>query len=154
MSYDGSAQNSAPHEDGPPESQEPHDQQQSQEAREAQEAQEAQEAHDLHVQTMDYIAAQESEEFVALKRSHRSFVFPMAAFFIIWYAVYVLLGAYAHDFMAQPVFGSVNLGIVLGLGQFVTTFLITSIYVMYANRKLDPKAQALRTEFEAQEASS
>ncbi|SLM99014.1 membrane protein [Brevibacterium yomogidense] len=154
MSYDGSAQNSAPHEDGPPESQEPHDQQQSQEAREAREAQEAHDQHDPHVQTMDYIAAQESEEFVALKRSHRSFVFPMAAFFIIWYAVYVLLGAYAHDFMAQPVFGSVNLGIVLGLGQFVTTFLITSIYVMYANRKLDPKAQALRTEFEAQEASS
>lgn len=142
MSYDGPAQNSAPHDDDPPESQEAHDQQHSQEAQ------------DPHVQAMDYVAAQESEPFVALKRSQRSFVFPMAAFFIIWYAVYVLLGAYAHDFMAQPVFGSVNMGIVLGLGQFVTTFVITSIYVVYANKKLDPKAQALRAEFEAQEASS
>ena len=55
---------------------------------------------------------------------------------------------------ARPVFGSINMGIVLGLGQFVTTFVITSIYVVYANKKLDPKAQALRAEFEAQEASS
>ncbi len=142
MSYDGPAQSSAPHDDDPPEAQEAHSQQRSEET------------HDAHVQKMDYVAANESEPFVALKRSQRSFVFPMAAFFIIWYAVYVLLGAYAHDFMARPVFGSVNMGIVLGLGQFVTTFVITSIYVVYANKKLDPKAQALRAEFEAQEASS
>lgn len=148
MSYDGPAQNSAPHDDDPPESQEAPDQ------KSAREVQDTQEAHDPHVQTIDYIAANESEAFVALKRSQRSFVFPMAAFFIIWYAVYVLLGAYAHDFMAQPVFGSVNMGIVLGLGQFLTTFIITSVYVVYANRKLDPKAQALRDELEAQEASS
>ena len=133
MSHEDPAHSSAPHEGEPPEPQDPHG---------------------PRPQTIDYIAANESAPFVALKRSQRSFVFPMAAFFIIWYAVYVLLGAYAHDFMAQPVFGSVNLGIVLGLGQFVTTFVITSIYVVYANRKLDPKAQALREEFEAQEASS
>ena len=142
MSHDGPAQSSAPHEDEPPESQA------------ARDPLHAEDPHDPHVQTIDYIAASESEPFVALKRSQRSFVFPMAAFFIIWYAAYVLLGAYAHDFMAQPVFGSVNMGIVLGLGQFVTTFAITSIYVVYANRKLDPKAQELRAEFEAQEASS
>lgn len=136
MSHDGPAQSSAAHEDEPPDSQEVH------------------ESHDPHTQTIDYIAANESETFVALKRSQRSFVFPMAAFFIIWYAAYVLLGAYAHDFMAQPVFGSVNMGIVLGLAQIVTTFIITSIYVVYANKNLDPKAQAIRTELEAQEASS
>ncbi|HLR45356.1 MAG TPA: DUF485 domain-containing protein [Brevibacterium sp.] len=101
---------------------------------------------------MDYIAVNESEQFTSLRRTQRSFVFPMAAFFILWYAVYVLLGAYAHDFMARPVFGSVNMGIVLGLGQFVTTFAITSIYVVFANRRLDPQAQAIRTDLEEQEA--
>lgn len=101
---------------------------------------------------IDYIAVDESEEFTALRKTHRSFVFPMAAFFILWYAVYVLLGAYAHDFMARPVFGSVNMGIVLGLGQFVTTFAITSIYVVFANRRLDPQAQAIRADLEVQEA--
>jgi uncharacterized membrane protein (DUF485 family) len=103
---------------------------------------------------IDYIAVNESREFTSLKRTQRSFVFPMAAFFIIWYAVYVLLGAYAHDFMARPVFGSVNMGIVLGLGQFVTTFAITSIYVVFANRRLDPQAQSIRADLEEQEASA
>jgi uncharacterized membrane protein (DUF485 family) len=50
------------------------------------------------------------------------------------------------------VFGSVNMGIVLGLGQFVTTFAITSIYVVFANRRLDPQAQAIRADLEEQEA--
>lgn len=103
-------------------------------------------------QGIDYIAVNESEQFTSLRRTQRSFVFPMAAFFILWYAAYVLLGAYAHDFMARPVFGSVNMGIVLGLGQFVTTFAITSIYVVFANRRLDPQAQAIRADLEEQEA--
>jgi uncharacterized membrane protein (DUF485 family) len=57
----------------------------------------------------------------------------------------VLLAAYAHDFMATPVFGSVNVGLLFGLGQFVTTFVITMAYVSYANRKLDPTAEKIRT---------
>ncbi len=72
----------------------------------------------------------------------------MTAFFLIWYGLYVLLGAFAHDFMATKVFGNVNAGLLLGLGQFVTTFLITGIYVRFANRELDPRAAAIRAELE------
>ncbi len=43
---------------------------------------------------------QASPQFQDLKRTLRRFVFPMTAFFLLWYAVYVLLGAFAHDFMA------------------------------------------------------
>ena len=72
----------------------------------------------------------------------------MTAFFLVWYATYVLLGAFAHDFMATRVFGNVNVGLLIGLGQFLTTFLITGIYVRFANRELDPRAAAIRTEME------
>ena len=75
-------------------------------------------------------------------------MFPLAVLFLIWYFVYVLLAAYAHDFMATPVFGSVNVGLLFGLGQFVTTFVITMAYVRYANRKLDPLAEKIRGELE------
>ena len=75
---------------------------------------------------------------------------PVAALFLIWYFVYVLLADYAHDFMATPVFGNVNVGLLLGLGQFVTTFGITMWYVWYANRKLDPVAEELRAELAAE----
>lgn len=93
-----------------------------------------------------YVAMQASPQFRDLKRTLRRFVFPMTAFFLLWYAVYVLLGAFAHDFMATRVWGDINLGLILGLLQFVTTFVITGLYVRFANRDLDPKAEAIRTE--------
>ena len=98
-----------------------------------------------------FIAAQASPEFQELRSRLRRFVFPMTAFFLIWYATYVVLGAFAHDFMATPVFGNVNVGLLIGLGQFVTTFLITGIYVRFANRELDPRAAAIRAEMEGTE---
>ena len=64
-------------------------------------------------------------EFADLRRRFRSFVFPMTALFLVWYFLYVLLAAYAPDFMANKVFGNINVGLLLGLGQFVSTFAIT-----------------------------
>ncbi len=95
-----------------------------------------------------FLEAQASPEFQELRTRLRRFVFPMAAFFLIWYGVYVLLGAFAHDFMAIKVFGNVNVGLLIGLGQFLTTFIITGVYVRFANRELDPRAAAIRSELE------
>jgi uncharacterized membrane protein (DUF485 family) len=50
--------------------------------------------------------------------------------------------------MATKVWGNINVGIVVGLGQFVSTFVITAIYVRFANRELDPRAKAIRDELE------
>ncbi|UHJ54274.1 DUF485 domain-containing protein [Mycolicibacterium fortuitum] len=91
---------------------------------------------------------QASPEFQELRTRLRRFVFPMTAFFLVWYALYVALGAFAHDFMAIRVFGNINVGLLIGLGQFLTTFLITGLYVRFANRELDPRATAIREELE------
>ncbi|MBH0781843.1 DUF485 domain-containing protein [Nocardia bovistercoris] len=96
----------------------------------------------------EFAAAYASPQFQELRTRLRRFVFPMAAAFLIWYLSYVLLGAYAHDFMATEVFGHVNAGLLLGLGQFVTTFAITAAYVRFANRQLDPRAAAIRSTLE------
>lgn len=96
-----------------------------------------------------YLRAQASPEFQELRSRLRRFVFPMTAFFLTWYFVYVLLGAYAHDFMATKLVGNINVGLVLGLGQFVTTFAITGIYVWFAGNKLDPLAADIRADLEA-----
>jgi uncharacterized membrane protein (DUF485 family) len=103
-------------------------------------------------QTTDaiYLATQASPDFQELRTRLRRFVFPMTAFFLIWYGVYVVLGAFAHDFMATPVFGNVNVGLLIGLGQFLTTFLITGLYVRFANRELDPRAAAIRERVETE----
>ena len=96
----------------------------------------------------EFVAMQASPEFQELRSRLRRFVFPMTVFFLVWYAIYVLLGAFAHDFMATPVFGNINVGLLIGLGQFLTTFLITGLYVRFANRELDPRAEAIRNELE------
>ncbi|MGO3510032.1 MAG: DUF485 domain-containing protein, partial [Glutamicibacter arilaitensis] len=42
----------------------------------------------------------------------------------------------------------INMGIVLGLLQFVSTFAITAAYVSFSNKKLDPKASKIRERLE------
>ena len=100
---------------------------------------------------IDFVKEQDSEEFRELRKTHRSFVFPMAIIFLLWYFAYVLLADYAHEFMSIKVWGNVNVGLLLGLLQFVSTFGITAAYVSYSNKKLDPKATAIRKRLEAQE---
>jgi len=95
----------------------------------------------------EFLVAEASPEFHKLRSSLRRFVFPMSAFFLLWYAVYVLLGAFATDFMGTKVWGNINVGLILGLLQFVTTFAITFAYVRFANRDLDPQADAIRQKF-------
>ena len=95
---------------------------------------------------VDYRAVQESPEFQRLRSRHRRFVFPVLGACLVWYLAYVLLAVYAHDFMSTPVWGSVNVAMVLGLAQVVTTFAVTTWYVSFANRRLDPLAGQIREE--------
>jgi uncharacterized membrane protein (DUF485 family) len=101
-------------------------------------------AQDTEAAAVDFPAVQESERFQTLRKRHRSFVFPVLALALLWYLAYVLLAGYAPEFMSTPVFGRVNIGLLIGLGQVVTTFVITMVYVAYANRRLDPLASEIR----------
>lgn len=100
---------------------------------------------------IDYAAYEKTPKFLHMKRTRNRFVVPLAIFFLVWYIAYVLAAAYMHDFMATPVFGSINMGLLLGLAQFVTTFAITMSYVTFANRKIDPLTEELRGELEEME---
>ena len=52
--------------------------------------------------------------------------------------------------MSSKVFGNVNVGLIFGLLQFVSTFLIAWLYARHANRRLDPIADRLRDEYDAE----
>jgi uncharacterized membrane protein (DUF485 family) len=95
-----------------------------------------------------WVAAHTGAEFVTLRRRLRGFVFPMTAFFLAWYFLYVLSAAFAPHFMAIKVVGNINVGLVFGLLQFVSTFAITTIYVRFANRNLDPVGGRIREQVE------
>jgi uncharacterized membrane protein (DUF485 family) len=96
----------------------------------------------------DYLQVQSSAEFNELRSAHRSFAFPLTVAFIAWYLGYVLLSSYAGGFMATKVLGNVNVAFVLGVAQFVTTFLIAWWYSRHAATKLDPKAEAIKSRLE------
>jgi len=106
--------------------------------------------HDPPISAERYLAVQASPEFQDLRNRLRRFVFPMTVFFLLWYGLYVVLGAFAHDFMATPVWGNINVGLLIGLGQFLSTFVITGLYVRFANRELDPRAAAIRADLEGE----
>jgi uncharacterized membrane protein (DUF485 family) len=103
---------------------------------------------DEHSTGTVYQEIQRSPEFVDLRRRLRRFVFPMSAAFLIWYLLYVLLASYAPAVMAVKVAGNINIGLIIGLLQFMTPFLITPLYVRYANKHLDPAAERLRMRIE------
>jgi uncharacterized membrane protein (DUF485 family) len=90
-----------------------------------------------------YQHVQELPEFVALRKRFRNFVFPMTGLFLVWYFLYVLMSTYAPDFMSHKLSGNITVGLVFGLLQFVSTFIITMVYARWADRSFDPAAEDL-----------
>jgi len=84
-----------------------------------------------------------SEDFIELRRRFKRFVFPATAAFLAWYLLYVVMSNWADDFMSKKVIGNINVGLVFGLLQFVSTFLIAWLYSRYMNRNVDPLARDL-----------
>ena len=100
----------------------------------------------------EFAAMQASPQFQELRSKFRSFVFPMTIAFLVWYFLYVLLSIYATSFMGTKAFGNITWGLIIGLGQFVSTFLITYLYIRFANREIDPRAESIRVELEGEAA--
>lgn len=93
----------------------------------------------------EYAAIQASPEFQELRSRYRRFVIPVTVGALAFYFTYVLLAAYAPGFMGEKISGNVNVGIIFGLLQFVMVFAVTTFYVRFARRELDPRAEAIRT---------
>ena len=86
-------------------------------------------------------------EFRELKKRHTSFVLPATIAFLSWYLLYVVMSMWAHDFMSRQVVGNINVGLVFGLLQFVTTFVLAYVYSRFANKRLDPLARELNDDY-------
>lgn len=95
-----------------------------------------------------YLAIAEQPDFIELRRRYGRFAFPATAVFMTWYLIYVVCNNWARDFMSTPVIGNVNVALVFGLLQFVSTFVIAALYARHAEKKLDPLGTKIRSEFE------
>lgn len=89
-------------------------------------------------------------DFVELRRRYLSFAFPATIAFMAWYILYIVCNNWARDFMNTQVIGNINIALIFGLLQFVSTFLIAYLYSRYSTKNLDPLATKLQDEFESE----
>ncbi|MFF7447823.1 MULTISPECIES: DUF485 domain-containing protein [unclassified Streptomyces] len=91
-----------------------------------------------------YLQVQRSAAFQEVRSRYRRFVVPACLAFFAWYVGYVVAATTAPGLMARPVAGAVNVAMVAGLGQFLTTFLLTWAYARHARLRRDRAALELR----------
>ncbi|MFE2375109.1 DUF485 domain-containing protein [Streptomyces sp. NPDC059398] len=91
-----------------------------------------------------YLEVQSSAAFQEVRSRYRRFVVPAVCAFFVWYLAYVVMATAAPGFMARPVAGAVNVAMLAGLGQFLSTFLLTWGYTRHARLRRDRAALDLR----------
>ncbi|MEU4655468.1 DUF485 domain-containing protein [Streptomyces sp. NPDC023723] len=91
-----------------------------------------------------YVEVQESVAFREVRSRYRRFVVPAGIGFLVWYLGYVVAATTAPELMGRPVAGAVNVAMLAGLGQFLTTFLLTWAYARHARLRRDRAALELR----------
>ena len=96
-----------------------------------------------------YDRLHESSDFIELRKRYRGFVIPATVAFLSWYLLYVVMSNWATGFMDTKVVGNINVALVFGLLQFVTTFLLAWVYSRFSTAKLDPLATKLEAEYTA-----
>ncbi|MFJ5033205.1 DUF485 domain-containing protein [Streptomyces sp. NPDC088560] len=97
------------------------------------------------VRTRDvYVEVQRSAAFQEVRSRYRRFVVPGVVAFLVWYVGYVVAATAAPGLMARPVAGAVNVGMLAGLGQFLSTFLLAWAYARHARLRRDRAALELR----------
>ncbi|MEW2494247.1 DUF485 domain-containing protein [Streptomyces nodosus] len=91
-----------------------------------------------------YLEVRRSAAFQEVRSRYRRFVVPGLVIFFGWYVGYVVTAQTAPGLMARPVAGAVNVAMLAGLGQFLTTFLLTWAYARHARLRRDRIALELR----------
>ena len=97
-----------------------------------------------------YDRLHETSEFTELRRRYRGFVIPATVAFLAWYLLYVVMSNWAPGFMNTQVVGNINVALIFGLLQFVTTFGLAWMYSNFSNAKLDPLARDLEEAYREQ----
>lgn len=84
---------------------------------------------------------EQSEAFRELVMRRRRYVVPFTALALGWWAVFVLLVSYAHDFMGSSIYEGFTVAYALGLSQFLVVWLVTWGYLRTSTRVLVPLEQ-------------
>jgi uncharacterized membrane protein (DUF485 family) len=87
---------------------------------------------------IDWEAIERSPEFQELVSRRKSFVLPGTIFFLAWYMGFILLVAYAEDFMSERVYEGLTVGYCLALTQFLMVLVLGIMYLRRSDKVFDP----------------
>jgi len=93
---------------------------------------------------LDWEAIERSPDFQELVRRRRAFVIPCTVFFLSWYMGFMVLTAFAPDFMGERVYEGLTVGYTLALTQFVMVAVLGLWYLRKSEREFDPLAARVR----------
>jgi uncharacterized membrane protein (DUF485 family) len=89
---------------------------------------------------VDWDEIERSPEFQELVKRRKAFVVPGTIFFLAWYMGFILLVAYAEDFMSRRVYEGLTVGYCLALTQFVMVLVLGLWYLRKSDNEFDPLA--------------
>jgi uncharacterized membrane protein (DUF485 family) len=78
-----------------------------------------------------------------LVSERKSLGWTLAIITLVMYYGYIAIVAFAPSLIAAPLFGSITVGIVLGVAIILASILLTGIYVMRANGEYDELTNAI-----------
>lgn len=88
----------------------------------------------------------ESPEFRRLVAKRWAVSGVLLALLFASYYGYILIIGLDKPFLAQKIGVVTTLGIPLGVGVIIVAFVLTAVYVVWANRSYDPEVQRLKDE--------
>ncbi len=95
---------------------------------------------------------QNHPKYQELVRSRSRFAWLLSAWMLVVYYAFIMTIAFKPEWLAQPLGeGSViSVGIPVGIGIILFSFLLTGLYVYRANKVYEPMLEELKRDLEAQ----
>ncbi len=89
--------------------------------------------------TGDTSKVQHLPEYARLTQARHRIVWPLAIVTVVGYFGLILTIAFSPASLGQPIGNGVtSIGVVLGLGIILLCFVVTGVYVYYANHVIEP----------------
>ena len=103
-------------------------------------------ARDVGDAELERIAAQHQEDLDALAGRRARVGAILTVVMLVVYFGFILLIAFNKDGLHELITDGLSLGMLLGVIVVLTTWVLTWIYVGWANRKYEPEIQRLKSE--------
>jgi uncharacterized membrane protein (DUF485 family) len=87
---------------------------------------------------IDWDAAVQEPTFLKLQRSRRRFIVPALIIGLTWMLAWVVLIAYAPDFMGESIYEGLTVAYLTGFSQYVVVWVLAWMYLRRAKHEWAP----------------